>query len=215
MIYEVRTYDLKPHSLPEVEKRFGEAYEKRKKLSEMYAFWHTEVGPLNQIIHVWPYKDLEERARIRAQAIAEKVWPPATGEFLVNQRTDIFVAANFMPKIAPGKYGPWFEMRTYTANEGKLPTLETRFRDHTIRIFNKYSMTSIGYWIPEDGPTSQTTLVYILAHPSREAAKANWAKFQSDPEWQKVRKESIERGGQVVQDSSITLLRAAAFSPIR
>ena len=120
MIFEFRTYDIKPGSLAEVEKRFGEAYEKRKKLSELYAFWHTEVGPLNQIIHVWPYKDLEERARIRAQAIAEKVWPPATGEFLVNQRTDIFVAANFMPKIAPGKYGPWFEMRTYTYAPGAL-----------------------------------------------------------------------------------------------
>jgi hypothetical protein len=120
MIFEFRTYDIKPGSLAEVEKRYGEAYEKRKKLSELYAFWHTEVGPLNQIIHVWPYKDVEERGRIRAQAIAEKVWPPAIGEFLVNQRTDIFIAANFMPKIAPGKVGPWFEMRTYTYAPGAL-----------------------------------------------------------------------------------------------
>ena len=55
MIYEVRTYDLKPRAVPEVEKRFGEAYEKRKKHSELAAFWHTEIGPLNQIVHVWPY----------------------------------------------------------------------------------------------------------------------------------------------------------------
>jgi hypothetical protein len=76
MIYEVRTYDLKPRSLPEVEKRFGEAYEKRKKYSELAAFWHTEIGPLNQIVHVWPYKDIDERNKIRAAAVKDKVWPP-------------------------------------------------------------------------------------------------------------------------------------------
>ena len=69
MIFEMRTYDLKPRTQPEVVKRFGEAYEKRKQLSELAAFWHTEIGPLNQIIHVWPYKDLEERTRIRAEAV--------------------------------------------------------------------------------------------------------------------------------------------------
>ena len=70
MIYEVRTYDLKPHAVGEVEKRFGEAYEHRKKLSPLAAFWHTEIGPLNQIIHVWPYKDMAERERIRNEAVA-------------------------------------------------------------------------------------------------------------------------------------------------
>src|SRR5688572_20882603 len=89
MIYEMRTYDLKPRSLHEVEKRFGEAYEKRKKYSELAAFWHTEIGPLNQITHVWPYKDLEERGRIRAAAVKDGVWPPAIGEFLHNMRSDI------------------------------------------------------------------------------------------------------------------------------
>ena len=108
-----------------------------------------------------------------------------------------------------------FEMRTYTANEGKLPTLETRFRDHTIRIFNKYSMTSIGYWIPEDGPTSQTTLVYILAHPSREAAKANWAKFSADPEWQKVRADSEQNGKILAKSPESVFLRATDYSPIK
>ena len=71
MIYEMRTYDLKPRSLLEVEKRFGEMYEKRRKYSELAAFWHTEIGPLNQIIHVWPYRDLEERGRIRAAAVKD------------------------------------------------------------------------------------------------------------------------------------------------
>ena len=58
MIYEIRTYQIAPGSLAEVEKRFGEAYEYRKKYSPLTAFWHTEIGPLNEIIHVWGYQDL-------------------------------------------------------------------------------------------------------------------------------------------------------------
>jgi hypothetical protein len=108
-----------------------------------------------------------------------------------------------------------FEMRTYVTNEGKLPALETRFRDHTIKFFNKYSMTSIGYWIPEDGPASQTTLIYILAHPSREAAKANWGKFQADPEWQKVRAESETNGKILVKSPESVFLKATDYSPIK
>ncbi len=79
-----------------------------------------------------------------------------------------------------------FELRTYTTNEGKLPALQARFRDHTTRLFTKHGMTNIGYWTPQDAPLSQNTLIYIIAHKSREAAKKSWAEFQADPEWQKV-----------------------------
>src|SRR5438128_10871529 len=90
-----------------------------------------------------------------------------------------------------------FELRTYTAPEGKLPELQKRFRDHTRRIFDKHAMKSIGYWIPQDAPQSQNTLIYILQHPSREAAMKNWADFSADPEWKKVSAES-QVNGQIV-----------------
>src|SRR5262245_16737606 len=67
--------------------------------------------------------------------------------------------------------GKVFELRTYTAAEGKLSNLNARFRDHTIRIFNKHGMKSIGYWSPQDAPDSANTLIYVLEHPSRDAAK--------------------------------------------
>jgi hypothetical protein len=126
MIYEVRTYDVQPHSLPEVEKRFGEAYEYRKKVSPLAAFFHTEIGPLNQIIHIWPYKDMEERDRLRAEALkaCEGHWPPKIAEFIVTQRTDVFIPFAFSPEIKPGRQGPFFEMRTYTLASGhELPKL--------------------------------------------------------------------------------------------
>ena len=116
MIYEVRTYDCKPQSVPEVEKRFAEAYETRKRFSPLAAYWHTEIGPLNQVIHVWPYKDLEERRKIREAAVKEGAgkWPPNTSEFMVAQRSDIFQQFEFSPELKPGKQGPFFEMRIYT-----------------------------------------------------------------------------------------------------
>lgn len=124
MIYEFRTCDLKPRSVEEFEKRFGEAYEKRKKHSELAAFWHTEVGPLNQVIHVWPYKDLMERNKVRADALKDGTWPPKTAEFLLAQRSDILIPFPMSPEIKPGKIGPYFEMRTYTLAPGDLPNIE-------------------------------------------------------------------------------------------
>ncbi len=110
--------------------------------------------------------------------------------------------------------GRVFELRTYTCNEGKLPDLERRFRDHTIEIFQRHHMVSVGYWIPQDAPHSGDTLIYILAHPSRDEAKANWAAFNADPEWQKVRAES-EANGKIVNHVDSVFMVAADFSPLK
>jgi hypothetical protein len=96
-----------------------------------------------------------------------------------------------------------FELRTYTCNEGKLDALNARFRDHTIQIFKKHGMTSIGYWVPQDGPDHNNKLIYIISHASREAAKANWDAFRADPEWQKVQKESEANGKIVAKVESV------------
>jgi hypothetical protein len=110
--------------------------------------------------------------------------------------------------------GPVFELRTYTAPEGKLDDLHKRFRDHTRRIFDKHNMKSIGYWTPQDPPNSQNTLIYILQHPSRDAAKKNWAEFQADPEWQKVSAES-QVNGRIVSKVDSVFMVAADYSPIK
>ena len=80
-----------------------------------------------------------------------------------------------------------FEMRTYYTHEGKLPDLLARFKNHTVKLFEKHGMTNIGYWVPLDEPKSKNTLVYILAYPSRDAAKKAWDAFRVDPEWIKAR----------------------------
>ncbi len=106
-----------------------------------------------------------------------------------------------------------FEMRTYTCYEGKLEALKARFRDHTIEIFNRHGMESIGYWVPQD-ERSGNTLIYILAHPSREAADKHWAEFMKDPEWVKVSKDS-EANGKIVQKVDRVFMDPADFSKIK
>jgi hypothetical protein len=87
-----------------------------------------------------------------------------------------------------------YELRTYTSPDGKLGDLQARFRNHTVKLFERHGITSVGYFVPQDAPQSQNTLIYILAHKDRESAKQNWAAFQKDPEWQAVYKESSKNG---------------------
>jgi hypothetical protein len=80
-----------------------------------------------------------------------------------------------------------FELRTYTTEEGQLPMLLARFGGGETALFEKHGMTGVGYWVPVDEPESQNTLVYLLAHESREAAAASWRAFGGDPEWRTMR----------------------------
>jgi len=107
-----------------------------------------------------------------------------------------------------------YELRTYTCFEGKLPDLLKRFREHTITIFNRHGMESIGYWIPQDPEKSKTTLIYILAHPSREAATKNWTDFRNDPEWKKVSADS-EANGKIVQKVDSVFMDPTDFSKLK
>ncbi len=110
--------------------------------------------------------------------------------------------------------GRVFELRTYTTNEGKLPDLQTRFRDHTTKLFKKHGMTNIGYWVPQDEAKSQNTLIYIIAHDSREAAKKSWTEFRDDPEWKKVAAAS-EANGKIVSKVESVYMDSTDYSPIK
>ena len=107
-----------------------------------------------------------------------------------------------------------FELRTYTAMDGKLGDLQARFRNHTIKLFEKHGMTNIGYWVPQDEPASRNTLIYIVAHQSREAAKKSWDAFRNDPAWIKARDASEANGKLVVKVESV-FLDPTDYSDIR
>ena len=107
-----------------------------------------------------------------------------------------------------------FEMRTYTAAPGKLDALNRRFRDHTVKLFTKHGMQHVGYWTPADAPLSENTLIYVIAHQSREAAKKSWDAFRNDPEWIKARDESQKDGSLTAKVESV-YLNPVDYSPIK
>jgi hypothetical protein len=107
-----------------------------------------------------------------------------------------------------------YELRTYTAPDGKLEDLHARFRNHTMRIFQKHGIENVAYFRPQDAPASQNTLIYLIAHKSRDAAKQSWSAFQKDPEWQKVAADS-QVNGKIVASVQSIFLDPTDYSPMK
>jgi NIPSNAP len=105
-----------------------------------------------------------------------------------------------------------YELRIYHCYEGKLPDLPKRFREHTTKLFEKHGIKNVAYWVPVDEPQKSNVLIYVIAHPDREAAATNWKAFQDDPEWQTVRNAS-EANGKIVEKVDSTFMALTDFSP--
>lgn len=106
-----------------------------------------------------------------------------------------------------------YELRTYHCNPGKLDALNARFANHTNRLFVKHGMTLVGYWTPI-GEGEEDTLIYIIGHESRDAARKNWAGFVADPEWKEVAAES-EKDGKIIEGIESVYLTPTDYSPLR
>jgi hypothetical protein len=153
MIVEMRTYRIKPGSTPEVEKRFGEALPARAKLSPLGAFFHTEVGPLNRIIHCWPYEDVAARSKIRAEAVKIGVWPPKIQEFIEDMESKIVIQAPFSPAMGDRRLGNLYEIRTYTMAPGVTPQVIEKWAE---RIEGRQKLSPLAFCgYTELGPLNQ------------------------------------------------------------
>lgn len=102
-----------------------------------------------------------------------------------------------------------FELRTYTTQTGKMGALHARFRNHTIAIFDRLGMQSVGYWTPEGEPN---TLIYILKHKSRTEADKAWKNFIADPAWAIALKES---GVLLAKEPTIVFMSATDYSALK
>jgi hypothetical protein len=205
MIIEMRTYTLQPGTLAEVEKRFGEGLPAREKHSKLAAFWHTEVGPLNRIIHVWAYDNLEQRGAVRAAAVKAGDWPPPIREFVTDMQSELCLPAPFSPALEPRQIGPLFEMRQYTLAPGAIPGLIERWSEK-IEARTKFSPL-VGGWYSEFGALNKWVHIWAYKDAAerfrvREAAAAggNWP--ARNPPGVVIRQENA-------------LMLPASFSPIR
>ena len=205
MIYELRTYVLKQGMVPEYQKRFGEKLSGRLAFSPLGGHWYSEVGPLDQVLAIWLYDDLEHRAQIRAQADASGKWPPDTGELIVTMRSEIYFPAPFMAPMEPGKIGPMYEMRIYPYPQEVIPDVLDAFAD-AIPEREKLSPLA-GCWYSDFGGVNN--FVSMWAYPSFE-------------ERLRIRKEAQDRGiwpppkAPMPPTTQVTkILWPAAFSPMQ
>ncbi|MCZ6867458.1 MAG: NIPSNAP family protein [Dehalococcoidia bacterium] len=204
MIYEVRTYSIKPGGVAEFEKRFGEALPHRTKYSPLGAFWHTEIGPLNEVIHVWPYEDLEARTRIREEAAKDPHWPPDAAELELDTRSDIFIPAPFMRPLSPQKLGNIYEMRTYTFRVGTMGEVLKRWGE-CVPHREKFSPLA-ACWYSELGELNK----FVHIWPYKDLAERDRIRAEAvkDPHWPPPTREFM-----VKMENKILI--PAEFSPLR
>jgi hypothetical protein len=204
MIVEFRTYRLKPGTVATAEERFGQGLPARTKVSPLAAFWHTEVGPLNRIIHVWPYDSFEQRAQVRSQKI--EGWPPNIREFVEEQQSEIFIPAPFSPKLEPRRLGNLYEIRIYTLAPGAMPGQIDRWST-AIDARQKYSPLAFAGHSELGG---LNRWCHIWAYKDAAERFAVREKARADGVWP-------PKGGQpgqtLVQENMLVV--PASFSPLR
>lgn len=160
MIIEMRTYLLKPGTVAAFEERFAEGLEARLQFSRLGALWHSDVGTLNQVVHVWPYESFEERERIGQAARKTGKWPPNTQEFIIFQENKILQPAPFSPPLEERTLGNIYEIRTYTYRPGTMPTVLERFG----KVIPARAQVSplAGAWYSAIGPLNQ--FIHVWAY---------------------------------------------------
>ena len=229
-MYELRTYHTFPGRLDALHKRFREhtidIFKKHGMTSVGY--WtpmDEKDGKGNTLVYLLSFPSREDAAKAWKAFGQDPEWKKAQAESerdgkIVESVESVFLEpTGFGPTPEPGgsgKEGRVFELRTYLASPGKLENLFTRFREHTIDIFRSHGMRSIGYFEPMDDPKGHdTTLVYMLAFPSRDAAKTAWEAFRNDPEWKKVKAESEADGTPLAAKVTSVYLEPTDYSPMK
>jgi hypothetical protein len=207
MIYEVRTYRLKPRMVPGFIEAFGKAYENgRKQLSPLAAFFYSEVGPLNEVMHIWAYKDLAEREAVRAEAIATGVWPPAVSDMIHQMNSEIFKPFPFMGEFMSGEHGPLFEYRYYSVHNGTMPGIIKGWED---AIGARSSLSPCAMAMHTDvGDINK--YVHIWPYESFEHRAQVRAEGVATGVWPP---KGSPKGAIITQDNK--LLMAPSFSPLR
>jgi hypothetical protein len=204
--YEMRTYYAAPGKLDELHARFRDhtckLFEKHGMVN--IGYWVPLDNPDNKLIYILAYPSREAREKSWKEFMADPDWQAAqkasevNGKLVTKADQAFMTATDYSPEIKPTKASEprAFELRTYTASPGNLKALDARFRDHTIKLFSKHGMENIAYWhLMSDQKGAEDTLVYLLAHKSREAAGASFKAFGADPDWMAARKASEEKAG--------------------
>jgi hypothetical protein len=227
-VFELRTYYAPEGRLDDLQTRFRDhtlkLFEKHGLTS--IGYWVPLDNPDHKLVYLLAFPNREAREAAWKSFFADPVWQDvkkqteANGRIVAKVESVLLGATDYSPVVKPTAAGERvFELRTYTASPGNLENLNARFRDHTIKLFEKHGMTNVGYWCPLEGqPGAGETLIYILAHNSVDAAKASFDAFRQDPDWLAARKASEEKAGgplTVTDGVKSVFLNASDYSPMR
>lgn len=227
-LYEMRVYYAHPGKLEALNQRFRDhtckLFEKHGMTNVGY--WEPLENPKNKLVYVLSYPGQKERDASWKAFGSDEEWKRAHAESekngpLVKSSEKFFLqATDYSPVIKNSIMGNRvFELRTYTASKGNLEHLHARFRDHTCKLFEKHGMTNVGYWSMTAGQKgADATLIYILAHKTKEAGLASFAAFRKDSAWIEARKASEEKAGGslTIKDGVLSeYMKATDYSPIQ
>lgn len=227
-VFEMRTYWAAAGKLDALNMRFRD---QTTKLFEKHGmtnvgYWVPLENPDNKLIYFLAYPSRDAREKAWKAFIADPEWKRVQSESEVNGKlvdkveSRLFQATDYSPNIKSSKDGERiFELRTYTTTPGNLGALNDRFRNHTMKLFAKHGMTNIAFWtLMSDQEGANNTLVYILAHASKEAAEKSFDGFRTDPDWTAARTASEEKaGGSLTVKDGVKsqFMKATDYSPIQ
>ncbi|MEO7414421.1 MAG: NIPSNAP family protein [Opitutaceae bacterium] len=227
-VYELRTYTATPGNSENVLKRFRDHttkfFEKHGMVNVGY--WvpaDAADGAGEKLVYLLEHKSREAADASWKAFQADPGWQAAAKASEVNgkivakaERLFLALTDYSKPPVSKVAAAPRiFELRTYTAAEGKLDALDARFRGGETALFTKSGMTEIAYFHPTDADKGAgKMLIYLLAHPNRDAAKASWDKFRADPVWVKM-KETSEKDGRLTSETKSMFLTPVDFSTMK
>ncbi|MFM7100588.1 MAG: NIPSNAP family protein [Verrucomicrobiota bacterium] len=228
-VYELRIYTIHPGRAESLHNRFRQHTLRlfKKHGIESIGYW-MPVDPQDQRLHfLLRYPSREAREASWKGFTGDPAWQAAyraseaNGPLVAKVENPFLVATDYSPAVRTGNLsqgGVW-ELRDYTTPPGRLPHLDARFRDHTLRLFAKHGMGNQGYFhLMDDQPGADTRLLYFLTHRSPEAAKASFGAFGQDPAWKAAREASEKAaGGSLTAPGGVKslFLRATDYSPAR
>lgn len=225
-VFELRTYIAEPGRRDALLARFRNHTTKllAKHGVTNVGYWVPEDAADNRLVYLVAFpnrKAREESGRAFAEDPEWKRVKEETerdGKLVTRVEAVQLVQTDYSPAVRPvrERHPRLFELRIYKALPGKLSDLNARFRHHTTRLFAKHGMKNIGYWTPlEKEKGADDTLVYLLAHNDRDAAKRSWAAFREDPVWVAAR-DASEKNGKLLDGAPQSLyLTPVDFSPLK
>jgi hypothetical protein len=211
MIFELRTYTLKQGTLAEVVKAASTVARDIRKdnYGKLEGYWQTEIGPLNQVLHLWSYQSLNERAQLRAELNKNPRWSaeyvPLIRPNLIRQ--DIRLLNAVRGPAAPTRTPNVYEFRNYRAKPGGVPQWLKLFTG-VLEIREKYSKI-VGLWATEAPQVNE--VCHIWAYPDLNTRAAVRAEVAKDPGWQ----EFVKQGTELLEEMHSTVMLPAPHSPLK